>query len=267
LLLLRTGLFPALGSIILRKCVNPTTKRLPYKPPYPHPFYLGFISFHLFSYERSKRDHEFSYGLSNLSEQPYSLEVKFGLGVTLQPMRMQTFPVLEHYRKPLLEFALRISMTAVPNHNNPTISNLIIDTDTHTGTATKHTDTSTATTKYCTNTITEKATEAYINHLHQSLAYSHQPYLRSDNRCDSVSTAELVADSVSKKPEASTRKRTINIATEEDIQTKKKSKKACINQRHHSLRFACPYFKHNSAVVGNRGACSGPGWESVHRLK
>jgi hypothetical protein len=34
-----------------------------------------------------------------------------------------------------------------------------------------------------------------------------------------------------------------------------------------ALRFACPYFKRDPIEFGKRGACSGPGWESVHRLK
>ena len=32
-------------------------------------------------------------------------------------------------------------------------------------------------------------------------------------------------------------------------------------------RYACPYFKHNPQKYGSRSACSGPGWESVHRMK
>ena len=32
-------------------------------------------------------------------------------------------------------------------------------------------------------------------------------------------------------------------------------------------RFACPYFKHDPKEYSRRSACSGPGWESVHRLK
>ena len=32
-------------------------------------------------------------------------------------------------------------------------------------------------------------------------------------------------------------------------------------------RYACPYFKRNPQKYGGRSACSGPGWESVHRVK
>ena len=32
-------------------------------------------------------------------------------------------------------------------------------------------------------------------------------------------------------------------------------------------RYACPFFKRNPQEYGNRSACSGPGWESVHRVK
>jgi len=32
-------------------------------------------------------------------------------------------------------------------------------------------------------------------------------------------------------------------------------------------RYACPFFKRNPQKYGSRSACSGPGWESVHRVK
>lgn len=34
-----------------------------------------------------------------------------------------------------------------------------------------------------------------------------------------------------------------------------------------TLRYACPFFKRNPQKYGSRSACSGPGWESVHRMK
>lgn len=32
-------------------------------------------------------------------------------------------------------------------------------------------------------------------------------------------------------------------------------------------RYACPFFKHNPQKYGSRSSCSGPGWESVYRVK
>lgn len=33
------------------------------------------------------------------------------------------------------------------------------------------------------------------------------------------------------------------------------------------LKFACPFFKHDSAKYGTQRTCCGPGWENVHRVK
>ena len=34
-----------------------------------------------------------------------------------------------------------------------------------------------------------------------------------------------------------------------------------------TARYACPFFKRNPQKYGSRSACSGPGWESVSRVK
>ncbi|KAH6646192.1 hypothetical protein BKA67DRAFT_96281 [Truncatella angustata] len=51
--------------------------------------------------------------------------------------------------------------------------------------------------------------------------------------------------------------------TTESIGTKEKK----IKTEPHGLRLACPFFKHNSRRYSSQQSCTGPGWETIHRVK
>jgi len=55
--------------------------------------------------------------------------------------------------------------------------------------------------------------------------------------------------------------------SQHDNQAKETSVHSTRSPSIQALRFACPYFKHDPKEFGKRSACSGPGWESVHRVK
>jgi hypothetical protein len=50
--------------------------------------------------------------------------------------------------------------------------------------------------------------------------------------------------------------------TDEGLKDTKRSKEAST-----TLRFACPFYKHNPVRYGTSRSCVGPGWKSVHRVK
>jgi hypothetical protein len=152
---------------------------------------------------------------------PSEIELELGRGGRkglFQQERMLYHGLLQHYREPLVQYALDILMNERPDANVQ---------------------------RYTLSQSHQFASPGTSNHgVYTTPTGDHKNNKRqqSPDRTDEV-TARL--NKQAKKTGVYTAKRP-------SIQ---------------ALRLACPYFKHDPIKFGKRGACSGPGWESVHRLK
>ena len=154
---------------------------------------------------------------------PSEIELELGRGGRkglFQNGRM--YPLLHHYKQPLIQFAFHILMRSKPSEpSKPPQSNPISGVPSCNG--------------------------------------------------DDVRPHKRVGPTPPEDLKSNKRRRTPDGIDEDTARIDKQAKKTDIHDAKlhgiQALRFACPYFKRDPIKFGNRGACSGPGWESVHRLK
>jgi hypothetical protein len=193
--------------------------------------------------------------------------------------------LLQHYKEPFIQLALRILMnkelSSTPfDTSNTNTSNTNTSNTKTSNTKTSNTNTSNAST-FAHHTSERNTSErngfdiglnastsntSCVDLSHTWPASSHNEDQSDRSRVRKRGFATSPRDFQSKK-----RQRPSNSRGEDNSQLDKQANETSVHSARspsiQASRFACPYFKHDPKEFGKRGACSGPGWESVHRLK
>ncbi|OCK76479.1 hypothetical protein K432DRAFT_446001 [Lepidopterella palustris CBS 459.81] len=204
--------------------------------------------------------------------------------------------LLQHYKEPFIQLALDILMNKISfptfNTSNNTFSAKTSNTNTlDTNTSDTNTsDTNTSNTNASEqhkpkrntaerNTSERGGTEHTTFGLNASTSntscvdifHTWPPGFNNEDRSDRSRVRKRGFATSPRDFKSNKRQRTSNSTGERNSQLDKQANETSVHSARspsiQALRFACPYFKHDPKEYGRRSACSGPGWESVHRLK